>query len=206
MSRFKPRWPSTGTVLGFVAIVIAVASSASAAPNSPTRIVVHKGDIAPGAVTTNALAPGAVHAKQLAKSAVTSKKMAKESVNKRVLARGSVYEGALGDDVVTARTLAPGSVYGGALGPRVIHKTPIADLDQVAENGMWTGSNTEITLCAPGEALLGPGFVFTEPGNREVSWLQAAPFLSGTGDGVSGRISSNSGGTAKAEVMAVCLR
>ena len=53
--------------------------------------------------------------------------------------------------------------------------------------------------------LKGTGFVFTEPGNREVSFLRAAPVLSGSGDGVAGEISSNSGGTAKAEIMAICL-
>ena len=156
--------------------------------------------------SAKALASGAVHSKAIAKSAVTSKKLAKESVNRRVLRKGAVLEAALADDAVTARTLAPGSVYAGSLGPRTIHMTPIADIDQVAENGTWTGSNAETALCAPGEALLGPGFIFTEPGNREVSWLRAAPFLSPTGDGVSGQISSNSGGTASAEVMALCLK
>ena len=64
---------------------------------------------------------------------------------------------------------------------------------------------TPVTLCAPGEALLGTGFIFTEPGNREVSFLRAAPFLASTGNGVTGEIASNSGGTAKAQIMAICL-
>ena len=50
-----------------------------------------------------------------------------------------------------------------------------ADTDEVAENGTWTAGSSEVALCAPGEALLGTGFMFTQPGNREVSWLEAAP-------------------------------
>jgi hypothetical protein len=55
--------------------------------------------------------------------------------------------------------------------------TPIVDRDAIASNPEWTPSNTEVTLCGPGEALLGTGFIFTEPGNHEVSFLRAAPFL-----------------------------
>jgi hypothetical protein len=61
--------------------------------------------------------------------------------------------------------------------------------------------------CARRGKLLGSGFMFTQPGNREVTWLEAAPFLSpSTGSGVKGRISSNSGGSAEGQVMAICLR
>src|SRR5262249_1950062 len=98
-----------------------------------------------------------------------------------------------------------GSVYGGALGPEAIHMTPITDRDQVAENGTWTASDTQVALCGSGEALLGTGFIFTEPGNHEVSFLRSSPFLSGAGKGVGGEIASHSGGTAKAEIMAICL-
>lgn len=43
-------------------------------------------------------------------------------------------------------------------------------------------------------------------GNREVSWLQVLPFLSGTGDGVNARYASNSGGTSEGQVVALCLK
>lgn len=201
--------PSTGTVLGsigavlgLIAVVISLSGSADA---SPKVQLIQASQLAPGSVTAKAIAPGAVHAKALAKSAVHSKALAKGAVNKRVLAKGAVIASSISADAVTRSAIAPGSVYGGALGTETIHMTPIADLDKVASNPEWTASNTEVTLCAPGEALLGTGFVFTESGNHEVSWLRAAPFLSPTGDGVSGEISSNSGGTAKGQVMAICL-
>ena len=83
---------------------------------------------------------------------------------------------------------------------------PIADLDTVAANPEWTASNTETALCGPGERLLGGGFAFTNPGNREAAWLQAMPVISSEAGGVAGRITTNSGGTAGAEVAAICLR
>lgn len=213
MGKVRLKRPSTGTVLGFIAIIIAVVGTANAAPRVQ---LIQKGDIAPGAVTARALAPRAVHAKALAPKAVhpkalaayavTSKKLAKGAVNKRVLAKAAVTAAAISPNAVGAAALAPGSVYGGSLGEQTIHRTPIADVDQVAENGTWTAGNAEIAACAPGEKLLSVGFAFTEPGNKEVTFLQAMPFISPNSNGASGRIASNSGGSAKAEIIAVCLK
>jgi hypothetical protein len=122
---------------------------------------------------------------------------------------GRVLARAIAPDAVTAEALAPGSVYGGALGAETLHQTPIKDVDEVAENGKWTAGNTEVAICGPGEALLAPGFFFASPGNREVGWLEARPFLTtggSSGNGVSGRITSNSGGSAEGVIMALCLK
>ena len=199
MGEVTVKRPSAGTILGaigavagLVALIVSLSANADAAANRK----IQADEIAKGAVTAQALRNGSVHSSAIAKSAVTANKLKK----------GAVTEAKLSNDAVTARVVAPGSVYGGALAPVTIHTTPIADLDQVAENGTWTAGNTEAALCGPGEALLGTGFVFTEPGNREVTWLQAAPFLSPTGNGVTGRFASNSGGTAKGQVMAICLQ
>jgi hypothetical protein len=135
----------------------------------------------------------------------TTPKLAKDAVNRRVLKKGSVTSRAIAANAVTAGALAPGSVYGGALGKRTLQVTAMKDLDQVAENGTWTAGDTASAVCGPGEALIGTGFAMNQPGNREVSWLQALPVLSGTGDSVSGRFASNSGGTAEGEVIAICL-
>lgn len=194
------RSPSAGTILGAIGAVFGLAalviSLSGIATASPNRQKIHSGDIAPGAVTARALARGSVRAAAIAKSAVTAPKLAKHSVT----------ASAVSPDAVTLGAIAPGAVNGGALGPVTIHNTPIADIDQVAENGTWTAGNTEAALCGVGEALLGTGFVFTESGNHEVTWLQAAPFLSPTGDGVTGRFASNSGGTAKGQITAICLQ
>jgi hypothetical protein len=223
-----------GLLLGLIAVVIALSSTADATgQHSGGKITARQ--LAPGAVTAKAIAPGAVGKKALAKSAVTSKALSNDSVNARVLRDGavtgaSIVEGAvttstlatgsvtskalaagavtapsIAADAVTKTAIAPGSVYGAALGPETIHMTPITDLDAVAENGTWTPSNTAVTLCGPGEPVLGTGFIFTEPGNHEVSFLRAAPFLASTGNGVSGEIASNSGGSARAQIMAICL-
>lgn len=203
MGKFRLKRPSTGTVLGFIAIIIAVVGTANAAPRVQ---LIQKGDIAPGAVTAKALAPNAVHSKALAANAVTSKKLAKGAVNKRVLAKAAVTAASISANAVTSAALAPGSVYGGSLGEQTIHRTPIADIDQVPSNPEWTAGNTEVATCAPGEKLLSVGFAFTEPGNKEVSFLQAMPFISPNSNGASGRFASNSGGGAKGEIIAVCLK
>ena len=191
-----------GAVLGLVALIVSLSSAADA---SPQGRLVRSSDIAPGAVTAKKLARGAVGSKAISAGAVTSKKLATESVNRRVLHKEAVTSNGLAADAVTRVALAPASVYSGALVPETIHVTPIADLDKVESNPEWTGSNTEAALCGQGEALLGTGFAFTEPGNREVAFLQALPILAPTGNGVTGRITSNSGGSAKAEIAAICL-
>ena len=87
------RWrPSTGTVLGLVAIVIAVVGTANAAPN---KIVVRKGDIAPGAVTARSIAGGAVTAPKLRKASVTAPKISGGAVTSQALAGGAVTSAAL---------------------------------------------------------------------------------------------------------------
>lgn len=205
--------PSVGTILGAVgallglaALIISLSASADASPN---RQLVRRGDIAPGAVTAKALARNAVHPRSLARNAVHSKALAKEAVNRRVLKKEAVLARAIAPGAVTAGAIAPGSVHGGALGTETLHTVPITDIDEVEANPKWTAGNTEDALCGPGEALLAPGFVFTNPGNREVAWLEARPFLTTDGssaNGVSGRITSNSGGSAEAVIMALCLQ
>lgn len=205
MRKLKLKWPAPGTVLGTLALVVALAGFTTNAFSSPT-IIVRKGDIAKGAVTASALAPGAVHAKALAKGSVNSKALVKGAVGSKALAKGAVGSDALAADSVTAAAIAPDSVYGGALGQVTTHATPIADVDLVAENGTWTPSATQTASCAPGERLLSGGVVFTNSGNHEVAIIESLPFSSGNTNGIAGQITSNSGGTAAAEVQAICLK
>ncbi|MGN6258870.1 MAG: hypothetical protein ACTHN3_14170 [Solirubrobacterales bacterium] len=185
---------------------LAVSLSGIAGAASKHVFLVKRGDIAPGAVTAKSLAPGSVHAKALAASAVTSPKLRTGSVNRRVLKKGSVTPNAIAPDAVTAGAIAPGSVYGGALAERTLHVTSIKDLDQVAENGTWTGGDTGTSVCGTGEVLLGTGFAMPQPGNGEVAWIEVLPFLASTGQGVKGRYVSNSGGSAEGQVVALCLK
>ncbi|HEX2708043.1 MAG TPA: hypothetical protein VHM66_08570 [Solirubrobacterales bacterium] len=193
MSKLKLKGPAPGTVLGTLALVVALAGNADALTN---HTVVRKGDIAKGAVTANALAKGAVHAKALAKGAVGAK----------ALGKGAVGAAALAPDAVTASAIAPGSVYGGALGPVTIHSALITDLDESADLSNWTASASASALCATGERLLTGGVVFTNPGNRRVGIIESLPFSNSSANGIVGRITSDSGGSAAAEVQAICLK
>ena len=88
MSRPKLKRPAPGTVLGTLALIVALAGNTGAFAGTGTKIT--KADIAKGAVTANAIAPGAVRAKALAKNAVHSKALAAGAVNARTLASGAV--------------------------------------------------------------------------------------------------------------------
>ncbi len=203
MSRPRFKRPSPGAAMGFLALIVALAGNANA---GSTHLIVRKGDIAKGAVTAKALAPGAVHAKALATGAVTAKAIKPSSVTAAALASGSVGADALGHNAVTAPAIAPGSVYGAALGPVVVHSAPIADLDVPPEISTWTSSDTEIAQCGPGERLLSGGIVFTGLGNRRVGIVTSLPVENPGANGWAGQITSDSGGTATAEVQAICLK
>jgi hypothetical protein len=177
MQRIKSWRPNSGTVLGMIAIV----GTANAAPN---KVIVRKGDIAPGAVTAKSLARGAVTSAKLRKSCVTAPK----------IAGGAVGASALAADSVTGTALAPGSVDGGALGSVTVVTKPIADLDKIAHNAEWTGTNGEVALCGPGEQLLGGGFALATPGNGEAIWTEALPVVNAAARGVVGRFYSDAGG------------
>lgn len=209
MSEVRRGRPDRPTIIATAALVVAIAALvaaiggfAGAAPGKTVvrkvvvrKGMVHRGEIAPGAVTAKAIAHGAVSAAKIRKEAITSPKLAKASVTPESIA----------PDAVTAGAIAPGSVYGGALGQETVVTTPITDLDKVLANTEWTGSNIEMARCDAGKRLIGGGVAFTNPGNGEVGVLQALPYLNGESQGFTGRITSNAGGTATAEVQAVCL-
>jgi hypothetical protein len=214
MSKLMPSNRSLA-LSAFALSVVAVVMASIGWATATTRVVVRKGDIAPGAVTAKALAKGAVTSPKIRKHAVTAPKVAEaairsinlasESVNQRTLKKEAVGTIALANDAVTGAQLAPGSVYAGALRKLSVQTKPIADLDVGAHNGEWTESNAETVLCKPGEKLLGPGFGFTESGDHQVTWLQVMPYLNGESQGVTGRIATDAGGAAKAEIGALCL-
>jgi len=107
---------------------------------------------------------------------------------------------------VSARVLAPGSVYGGALGSFTTHVANIKDEDAVEQNGTWTTSNGEIARCGPGDRLSESGFNFPKSADREVAFTQLIPFSEANGDGVLGQFTSNAGGSAEGQVVALCLK
>jgi hypothetical protein len=178
------RRPSAGVVLGTLALIVAVAGNSGAFAG--TKVIVRKGEIAKGAVTAKTLAAGAVTAAAIKSGAVTGTAIALDSVG--------------------SGQLAPGSVYGGALGEVTLHSAALSDVDAVAENGTWTLAPAGTALCGSGERILSGGVVFTDAGNHEVGIVITQPFVNGPNQGWVGAITSNSGGTAKAEVQALCLK
>jgi hypothetical protein len=196
MRELVSRRPSPALVLAAIALVVAVVGEAQAAPPAKTVVIVRKGQIAKGAVTANALAQGAVHPKALAAGAVGGAAIKPGAVNGVAIAPDSVGSG----------QLAPGSVYGGALGEVTLHSAGIVDADAVPHNGEWTASLPAVAMCGSGERVLSGGVVFTEPSNNQVGIITSQAFINGGANGYAGRITSDAGGLAKAEVQALCLK
>jgi hypothetical protein len=186
--------PSAGLLLGALALVVAVAGNSGAFAG--TKVIVRKGQIAKGAVTAMSLAHGAVHPAAISKGAV----------GVAALRPGSVDSSVLAPDAVTSGALAPGSVYGGALGEMTLHSAAIVDADLVPHNGEWTLSAPVTAQCAGGERVLTGGTVITSPVNGLAIVTVSQPFVNGAVQGWTGRIESDLGGLAKAEVQVLCLK
>jgi hypothetical protein len=196
MRKLVSRRPSPALVLAAIALVVAVVGEAQAAPRTKTVVIVRKGQIAKGAVTAKALGPGAVHPKALAAGAVTA----------AAIKPGAVADGALAPDSVTGGALAPGAMTAATLGEVTLHSAAIVDADVDPHNGEWTASQPVVAMCGSGERILSGGVVFTEPGDDQVGILTSQAYVNGPQDGWAGRITSDTGGTAKAEVQALCLK
>jgi hypothetical protein len=193
MKKPKLRRPSPAVVLAGLALVVAVVGTASAAPK--TTVIVRKGEIAKGAVTAKTLADGAVHPKALAGGAVGA----------AAIKPGAVGSSALAPDSVSAPAIAPGAVGGGTMGEVTLHSAAITDAD-VDALGEWTTSTPVTVLCGSGERVLSGGVVFTSVANREIGIVTSQPFVNGGSNGWVGAITTNTGGLAKAEVQALCLK
>ncbi len=210
MSKPKLKRPAPGTVLGALALIVAVAGNANALAGGHHALV-RKGDIAKGAVTARALAKGAVHPKALAKNAVHASALAKSAVTAKALRSGAVTSAALGANAVTANAIAPDSVRGYALGPVSIHTAPLVDPDTSVDFN-WEKSTVEIAQCGTGERLLSGGVQIPAPGSNQMaittSWPDIPSVQGASPEGWFGQIVSNSGGGGMPapQVVAACLR
>lgn len=106
---------------------------------------------------------------------------------------------------MTASSIAPGSVSSTALAKEHVVTKSLADVDQIAHNGEWTGSELAAAMCGQGEDVPGTGFAFANPTNGESTWLQVLPIVNAEATGVSGRFMSDAGGSAEGVVAVVCL-
>jgi hypothetical protein len=194
MKKIQLRRPSAGVLLGTLALIVAVAGNSGAFAG--TKVIVRKGEIAEGAVTAKSLAKGAVHPAAISKGAV----------GVAALRPGSVGSGTLAPDAVTSGALAPGTVYGGSLGEVTVHSAAIVDADAVPHNGEWSPSQAAVAMCGSGERVLSGGVVFTEVGDGQVGITTSQAFVNGGQNGWAGRITTDAGGAAKAEVQALCLK
>jgi hypothetical protein len=220
MSVKVEKWEPTPTFwVAVAALVVAMAAfgvSVSGIATASPKVIVRKGDIAPGAVTAKALAKGSVTAPKIRKGAITAAKLGAGSVTAEQLANGSVTAAKLGAGSVTSQAIAGGAVTAGAIAPHSVGAAqlgeaevivkPIADLDKIAHNGEWTASNVEIAACGSAARLFGGGFSFSSLNNGESSWIEEMPIINGEVNGVAGRFTSDAGGAAGGSIAAICLK
>ena len=105
------RPPAAGTVLGFIALFIAITGVATA--NLPGKNSVNSGDIAAKNVKTSDIAIGAVTSGRIADGAVKTSKLAANAVDNSKLAANAVDTGQLADNAVTNAKLAADAVDSG---------------------------------------------------------------------------------------------
>ena len=191
-----------GLLLGLVAVVISLSGIADASSSHGHKITANQ--LAPNAVTAKAIKRGAVGPKALRKYAVNSRALADNAVNKRILAKESVIARALAPDAVSAAAIAPAPSTAVPSQPSrsTSRRSPISTPSRRIPNGRRATPK-------PRSALRGKPcrhrlhvHRIRQPRGR---LLRAAPFLAAGGNGVTGEITSNSGGTAKAQIMAICL-
>ena len=194
----KLKTPSPAMVVACVALILSLGGNAFAVTQGHgggRHHKIRKGEIAKGAVTASALAKGSVTAHAIRKGAVGGIQ----------LATGSVGASQLAPDSVTANAIAPGSVYGYALGPTVTATAPIKDLDETADLSNWTNSSTATATCPANARVLSGATTILNPGNRRVAPLTSLPVLN-SAQGWQGSITSDSGGLAEGEAVALCLQ
>jgi hypothetical protein len=71
--------------------------------------------------------------------------------------------------------------------------------------GEWTLSNEEFAACPAGVYLLGGGLAFNGRTDGETSVTKIEPVVDGSLRGIFGQFPSDAGGTASAQVYAICL-
>jgi hypothetical protein len=107
---------------------------------------------------------------------------------------------------VTAGAIAPHAVGAAQLGEAEVISKAVTDLDKIAHNGEWTASNSEVAACGSGSRLLGGGFSFSTSNNGESDWIEELPIVNGEVNGVAGRFTSDAGGAATGQIVAICLK
>ncbi len=178
MPRFKMKRPSTGTVLGFVALIIAVAGNTGALAGTSHKIT--SSEIAKGAITARALAAGAVNSKALAANVVKQRSLAPRAV--------------------TARAIATGSIHAEVLGPVALRTAVIT----APGNSEGTSIASSAAGCVSGQRMLTGGVAITSLVSSHAAIIESQPADDGTA--WAGRISSNSTSPTSADIQVVCLK
>jgi hypothetical protein len=171
------RRPSPGTVLGLLALMVALGGNASALPGVGQVLSddirnghVRKRDIGARAVGASEIRSGAARSSEIATDAVRSSEIATDAVGSAELASGSV----------AADELATGSVGDEELGTIVERDGPDTTIVDAANDGDWTSAQSGPAQCQAGEKLIGGTMEWTTDGgvNGDLSIIKMFPNFS----------------------------
>ena len=213
----SPRRPSAGLIVAVIALVVALAGTAIAAPANTVKskhivdLTIKAKDIKDAAVTTAKLADAAVTTPKLADAAVTTPKLADAAVTTPKLADSAVDSAKIADFTVGNQDLAGNSVFTDkiadeTIGPQDIGEGAVGASElalrvRTALVNVANGDTGAVTrVCAAGEQVISGGGGFPGvPNGTTLSTSEAA----GGGWRVEGK--NTSGSTQTLIVQAFCI-
>ena len=157
--------PSAALIVAVIALVAALAGTASALPGKHT---VDRNDIAKNAVKTKTIKAKAVTGPKLANDAVSSTNIADGAVLGSKIANGAVDAARLADNAVTTAKLADGGVKSDKLADAAVTKA------KVANNAVDSSKVQDESINAPD---LGPGVISVVAYGKVINAAGSAPTI-----------------------------
>jgi hypothetical protein len=178
------RRPSAALIVAVIALVAALAGTASALPGKHT---VDRNDITKSAVKTKTIKAAAVTEAKLANGAVSSIKIADGAVLGAKIANGAVAAAQLADNAVTTPKIADAAVTSAKLADAAVTTGKIADAavtnTKVADDAIDSSKVSDESLNAQD---LGPGVISVVAYGKIINAAGSAPVVASGAVGIDG--------------------
>jgi hypothetical protein len=203
----SPRRPSAGLIVAVIALVVALAGTAIAAPANTVKskqivdLTIKAKDIKDAAVTTAKLADAAVTTPKLADAAVTTPKLADSAVDSAKIADFTVANQDLAGNSVFTDKIADNTIGAQDIAEDAVGNSELALTVRTTQINIANGdTGTLVRICGAGEQVISGGGGFPGvPNGTTLSSSEAA----GGGWSVEGK--NASGSTQTLVAQAFCL-